>query len=185
MYRRSTLVLLGLYIFQLPALAETIAIQQETLVLPDSIERDLQVNFFMIPALELLQVHRTQAGARLFLDNSTEDIQFTGSQVLEDEVSLGYVSQVPERIVSVTVFFDRDSDSITLVHVLISPGMRSRALRLIDASYSTNVFADHTGTGQVHLLGIHDLDGVGIQITLREQESDLGPLLSINYSFSN
>ena len=135
--------------------------------------------------MELLRAHRSEAGARLYLDDSTEDIQFSGSQARGDQVSLGYVSRFPERFVSVTLFFDRDADSLTWVHVLISPGMRSRALRLIDDAFSSGDFADDTGTGQVYLLGTQDIEGTEVRITLRDQASELGPLYSVNYAFSD
>jgi hypothetical protein len=184
-YRRSSLILFGLCVFRLAVLPDPLSPPQSDITLPESVGRDLRNNFFMDPAMELLRAHRTQAAARLFLDDSTEDIQFAGSQTRGDEVSLGYVSRVPERFVSATLFFDRESDSISLVHVLISPGMRSRVLRLIDDAFSGDDFADDTGTGRVYLLGVQSLVGSNVLITLREQASELGPLYSVNYAFSD
>lgn len=146
---------------------------------------ELSSVFFMDQALDLLTRQPTRASARAQIESVSNPIQFMGTQTIGNEVTDGYVSRFPETFVSVTLFFERDTEALDTVHVVMSPGMWSRALGLIERAVDGGAPAvpelgDHT-----YLLGVEDAGGREVRVVLSEQDSDLGTIYAINYMTDN
>jgi hypothetical protein len=145
--------------------------------LPETVEETLQAYFYLDPARELFGSHSTLDSARQYVETTLGDVRFNGEQIQENEISVGYVSPVPENIVSITLFFDRDTESLRTLHVLISPGMSAFALRFIETAWNSS----QSGDTRTYLLGTEVVANATIVITLQKRASDLGDLYSINY----
>ncbi len=129
---------------------------------------------------ELLREHSTQALSRQRMEAWSDQLQFLGTQTRGDEVSHGYVTRFPETYVSITLFFDRELDILDTVHVVMSPGMWSRALSMIEESFST----EELGIEPLRFaygIGTVEVDEFDVRVVLTEQESELGKIYAINY----
>lgn len=149
--------------------------------LPELVGEELAAAYFMTEALELLTDHPTPASARQRLAAASDNVQYVGSQTVRDVVTDGYVARVPETFVSVTLFYDRASEALRVVHVVMSPGTRSRALLMIEGAFE---FDPDLGPGfgdTAHYLGVEDAGGRRVHVYLTEQASELGTIHAINY----
>ena len=134
----------------------------------------------MNEAIELLREHSTQALSRQRMEAWSDQLQFLGTQTRNDEVTDGYVTRFPETFVSVTLFFDRELDVLETVHVVISPGMWSRALGMIEESFSTEEIGIEP-LRFAYVIGAVEVDEFDVRVLLTEQESELGKIYAINY----
>jgi hypothetical protein len=178
MHRRFGGIGSGLVLLSLSLSLSVVASGQTRLGLPQLVSLELRTGYFMTEAMELFRGHSTRDDARRYVAAHATEVQFSGLQELEGETSLGYVSRMPETFVSATLFFDTESDSLSTVHILMSPGRASRALRFIEDAYATA----QTGGGQAYLLGVEGIDGRAVRVLLGQRESEIGTLYSIDYT---
>ncbi len=149
--------------------------------LPALVREELAAAYFMNEAVELLIDHPTPASARQRLATVAETVQYVGSQTVRDVVTDGYVARVPETFVSVTLFYEGESEALTIVHVVMSPGMRSRALLMIEGAFDFDPAVDPGFGDATHYLGVQDAQGRPVHVYLTEQASELGTIHAINY----
>ncbi len=134
----------------------------------------------MNEAVELLREHSTQELSRQRMEAWSDQLQYLGSQTRGDEVTEGYVTRFPETFVSITLFFDRELDVLENVHVVISPGMWSRALGMIEESFSTEEIGIEP-LRFAYVIGTVEVDEFDVGVLLTEQDSELGKIYAINY----
>jgi hypothetical protein len=183
-YVGRLLAIVGSWCFALVVLGTTASLGQDAGNLPEIVRQELAARFFMDEALELLSDYPTQASAQRRLETIGDQVQFMGSQARGDEVTDGYVSRSPEGFVSITLFFDRDSGSMMTVHVVISPGMWSRALQMIEGAFDSDPSSDVPRGDRAYLLGTEERGDQDFRVFLSEQESELGTIYAINYMLS-
>lgn len=158
--------------------------RQSEPALPATPRLILEAAFFMNEAVELLRDHSSQSLSLERMEALSDQLQFLGSQTRGDEVSLGYVSRFPETFVSITLFFDLELDVLDTVHVVMSPGMWSRALGFIEESFSTEELGIEP-LRFAYLMGAAEIDEFEVRVSLTEQESELGTIYAINYVAAN
>jgi hypothetical protein len=153
--------------------------------LPDAVRQELEDSFFMTEAMELLEHFRGQSSARDFMRTVSDDVQFMGSQDQGELVTQGYVVPVVRTFVSITLFFDEESDSVFMVHVVMNPATRSRGDSFIEGAFNSISTTTNSVPAELHLLGLLDLGNEQLQVNLRQDESGLGTIYSINYVLPN